>query len=255
MTFWFQILIFGLTGLIIYIAVFFVVPRLVSSGVNLIVAFFGALWLPALALLPLSLHFFVTLEGGSLTTSAIIERFRLHPIKTGDLWWILLAVVITVVADQLFEPLGKIFARKKPFAPPAYLPAPFNPLRKMALPPQEFFGLALPGNWKLLLVFVPVHTLAMFSEEMMWRGYFLPLQEMMFGGFAWVVNGLLWAWLVHAVLKWHFIGMLPGMLVAPFIAQLTQSTWAAFIVHAVPNSLLWFLLLWGILTKKGSDKG
>jgi membrane protease YdiL (CAAX protease family) len=76
------------------------------------------------------------------------------------------------------------------------------------------------------------------------------LQETMFGRWAWVFNGLLWAWLVHAVLKWHFIGMIPGMLAAPLIAQFTQSIWAAFIVHAVPNALLWLLLLWRILVKK-----
>ena len=250
MSIWFHIALFGLTGLLIYIGVFYAAPWLNKAGVPLIVAFFGALWLPVALLLPLSLYFFVSLEGGALTLTAVAERFRLGPIARGDWLWIVAAVAVTAVADQLLEPIGKFFARQKAFAPPAYLPAPFNPLRKMTLPPRDFFGVALPGNWKLLLIFVPLHLLAMFSEEMMWRGYLLPLQETMFGSWAWVVNGLLWAWLVHAVLKWHFIGMIPGMLAAPFIAQFTQSTWAAFIVHAAPNSLLWLLLLWGILAGK-----
>ena len=64
----------------------------------------------------------------------------------------------------------------------------------------------------------------------------------------WVSNGSLWAWLVHAVLKWHFIGMVPGMLLTPLIAQATQSTWAGLVVHARPNALLRLLPLWGILS-------
>ena len=165
-----------------------------------------------------------------------------------------MGVVATIVSDQLLEPVGKFFARIKSLAPPSYLPAPFNPLKKMTMPPRDFFGMALPGNWKLLFIFPPLHLLAMFSEEMMWRGSILPLQETMFGSWAWLINGLLWAWLVHAVLKWHFIGMLPGMLIAPLVTQIIQSTWAGLIVHAVPNALLWLLLLWGILSKLGGRK-
>lgn len=107
MSIWFQITIFSLTGLLIYVGVFYAVPRLNKAGVPLITAFFGALWLPVVLLLPLSLYFFVILEGGTLTFSTVAERFRLSPIARGDWWWIVAAVVVTAVADQLFEPLGK----------------------------------------------------------------------------------------------------------------------------------------------------
>jgi len=85
-------------------------------------------------------------------------------------------VVATAVFDQLLEPVGRGFARIKALAPPGYLPPPFNPLAKMSVPPQAFFGVALPGNWKLLVIFAPLHLLAMFCEELMWRGYLLPQQ-------------------------------------------------------------------------------
>ena len=244
--------VFGITGLLIYLGIFYGVPRLTKAGAPLLVAFFGCLWLPVLLLLPLALYFF-HLEGGALTAEAVAARFRLTPIPAQSWLWIIAAVVATAISDQLFEPVGKYFARVKAFAPPDYLPAPFNPLKKMAMPPREFFGVALPGNWKLLLTFAPLHLLAMFCEELMWRGYILPQQETLFGPWAWVVNGLLWAWLVHAVLKWHLIGMVPGMLLTPLIAQTTQSTWAALIVHAAPNTLLWLLLLWGILSKPNPE--
>jgi membrane protease YdiL (CAAX protease family) len=250
MTISFQLAIFGITGLLIYLGIYYAVPRLTKTGIPLLYAFFGCLWLPVFLLLPLALYLH-KLEGGTFTMESIVERFRFTPIPEESWGWIIAGVVVTVFSDNLFERVGKFFARIKAFAPPGYLPAPFNPLKKMELPPRKFFGMTLAGNWKLLLVFIPLHFFAMFCEEVMWRGYFLPLQEETFGWWAWAFNGILWAWLVHAVLKWHFIGMIPGMLITPLIAQMTQSTWAALIVHAVPNTILWLLLLWGILSNKG----
>ena len=49
--------------------------------------------------------------------------------------------------------------------------------------------------------------------------------------------------------------MIPSMLVAPLIAQYTQSTWASFAVHAIGNAPLWIILLIGIIkTKETSDE-
>jgi len=253
---WFQILIFGITGLLIYLGVFYGVPGLAKRGVPVVYSFFGFLWTPVILLFPLSLYLFAAVEGGVISVGAVAERFRFVPINGQDWLWIGGAVLLTVFSEQALEPIGKYFAKKKAFAPPGYLPAPFNPLKTFTFPPREFFGVKLKGNWKLLVLFVFFHSIAMFIEEMMWRGYLLPLQEAVFGNLAWVINGMLWAWLVHAVLKWHFIGMIPGMLAAPFIAQHTQSTWASFIVHAVPNALLWVLLLVGVLDLgKKVDRG
>jgi len=252
---WGQVAIFAITGALLYLGVYYAVPRLVVKGYSPLFAFFACLWIPVLLLLPASLLLFMLVDGGTLTLTEIVARFRLDPIDGMDWLWIVVAIVVTVVSDQALEGLGKYFARKPLLAPPDYLPAPFNPLRPMAIPPRTFFGVSLAGNWKLLALFIPVHALAMFSEEMMWRGYLLPLQEGILGQWAWVLNGILWAWLVHAMLKWHFIGMLPGMLIAPLIAQYTGSTWASFFTHAVPNSLLWILLLLGVLGRGRFHKG
>lgn len=247
MSLWAQAIIFIITGLIIYLGIFYATPKLIAKGLPSLQVFFGFLWAPVLLLIPLALYLFVFIEGGEITFAAILERFRFKSIQGKDWFWVAGGVLITIFSDQLLEPIGKYFAKKKLLAPPSYLPAPFNPLHKMTIPPSEFFGVNLKGNFKLLLVFIPLHLTAMFAEEFMWRGYLLPLQENVLGGWAWVFNGILWAWGVHAVLKWHFIGMIPGMLMAPLIAQQTQSTWASLIVHAFPNSLLWILLFLGVM--------
>lgn len=252
MAFWLQFLVFGITGFLLYYGVYYATPRLVQKGIPLLYAFWFNLWWPVLLLLPLSIVFAVSFDRLDLSLPSIAERFRLEPLSKTDWLWVAGAAAATIVFDQLLEPIGRTLAKNKWLQPPDYLPAPFNPLIKFELPPKLFFGVNLRGNWKLLCMFIPLHSLAMFGEEMMWRGYMLPIQESMFGNYAWIVNGLLWAWLVHACLKWHFIGMLPGMLVAPFVALQTESTWASLLTHAIPNSLLWIILLYGVIRKPES---
>lgn len=255
MSLWIQLLLFAIPGFLIYYGVYYATPKWVGKGIPLIYSFWFWLWVPVLLLLPLSLGMYVAFEDGTITIEAIRQRFRLNPISKGDWLWIGLAVILTIVFDQILEPIGKILAKYKLFSPPNYLPAPFNPLKKFDIPPKEFFGVSLKGNWKLLLFFIPIHLIAMFSEEMMWRGYLLPIQEAMFGNLAWMINGILWAWVLHIVLKWHIIGMLPSMMIAPFMAQQMESTWASFAVHAIGNAPLWIILLIGIIkTTETSDE-
>jgi len=81
----------------------------------------------------------------------------------------------------------------------------------------------------------------------MWRGYILPRQELSLGKQAWLVNGLLWNFVLHAVLKWQYIGMMPSMLLTPWLAQKLKNTWASFLVHFGGNLLVVVFLLPGIL--------
>lgn len=130
MSIWLQVLLFAVPGIIIYYGVFYGTPKLVSKGIPLIYSFWLWLWAPVLLLLPLSIGLYIFLEGGTLTIDALSERFRLNPISKGDWIWIVLAVVLTIVFDQILEPIGKILAKYKLLSPPNYLPAPFNPLKK-----------------------------------------------------------------------------------------------------------------------------
>ncbi|MEB2282117.1 CPBP family intramembrane metalloprotease [Lysinibacillus xylanilyticus] len=81
----------------------------------------------------------------------------------------------------------------------------------------------------MITIFIPLHLFAMLSEELMWRGFFLPIQQDIFGNWAWVVNGLLWAWGYSCLSEVAFYHMLPSMLIASWITQFTHSTWASFV--------------------------
>ena len=56
-----------------------------------------------------------------------------------------------------------------------------------------------------------------------------------------------WAYLVHCPMPWSFIGFLPGMLIAPFVAQRCRNTWTSLGVHGLCNVMLWVLVTHGIL--------
>ena len=248
----FSFLTFLLTGVVIYLGIYIVTPKLIKKGIPKVYAFWLSLWLPIFLLTPIALIHYRFIEQGGFTWDSIQDRFLLNPVEGINYLWIVLAIIGTIVLEELLQPISRYFAKKQLLAPPDYLPAPFNPLKKFTFPPETFFDVKLQGNYKLLMVFIPLHLLAMVSEEIMWRGYILPMQIEIFGSLAWVVNGLMWAYLVHLCLKWHFVAMLPGMLVVPFIAQMMNSTIAAFYVHAIPNMLLWIILWIGIRGKNVS---
>ncbi len=79
MTIALHLAIFGIAELLIYLGIFYGVPRLTKAGVPLLYAFFGCLWEPVYLLLPLALYLF-HLEGGALTAAAVAARFRFAPI-------------------------------------------------------------------------------------------------------------------------------------------------------------------------------
>ena len=243
---WFTLILFGIPGLILYFGSYYGAPYLISKGVPQIVSIMSFTWVTTILLLPLSILLY-KLEGNKMSIPAFKARFRLNPIK-GKLWFLLIGVfLICVISDFSLDSIGKWLGSIPFFAPPEYLPFPFNPYKEMTLPLTEFLGVQLKGNWGILFIFVPLHIIAMLGEEFMWRGYILPRQEVRFGKWAWLVNGLFWAYILHACLKWQYIGMLPSMLLAPWVAQKCKSTLASAFVHILGNSPIWILILIGIL--------
>lgn len=72
------------------------------------------------------------------------------------------------------------------------------------------------------------------GEELWWRGYIQPRQEMRFGRWTFVVQGVLWG-TFHAFKWWVVPAMMITGLVMPYVAQKTKSTWPSFITHLVTN--------------------
>lgn len=244
---WKSIILFGIPGILLNLGLEFAIPPLKEMGLPEVFLFPFFLWLPLMPLLPLSLLLF-KLEKRGQPELKLKERFRLQMPKGRDWLWALGGIVVVLLFDFIVsQPITRWLAGFPLFAPPEHMPLLFNPFKEIHFPIKSFLGVSLKGNWLFLILTIILHSIALVSEEFVWRGYALPRQEAAFGKWAWLINGLLWAYLVHLFMRWNFISFLPGMLITPFIAQRTKSTWVSLMVHGIPNTILWILIFTGVM--------
>jgi len=245
---WQSILFFGIPGMILYLGLYHGVPIFSQMGYSPAVLFGFFLWLPAIPLLPLCYYLFKR-EQKNNPGIRFKRRFRLNRLTGKDWLWVILGILITFTCEEIFLASASDWLASFPFmAPPEHFPAILNPLAEKTFPATQFLGVSLKGNWLFISVIVIFYPLAQIAEEFMWRGYILPRQEKTYGNKAWLINGLLWAYLFHFILKWNFISFLPSMLITPFIAQKTRNTWVALLIHGVPNVIILFLFFFlGVL--------
>ena len=244
---WSSFLFFCIPGLLLYLGLVYGMPYFKTYGIADIFLFPFFLWLPLIPLLPISTALFKQ-ERKHQPALKFKERFRLKKITKKEWFWVIGGVLFVLLFDFIImEPVSKWMATLPMFSAPNHFPILFHPLKEIQFPITKLLGVSLKGNWIFLIVMIALHTTAMIAEEFMWRGYILPRQEKTFGKLAWLVNGLMWGYLLHFVMKWNFISFLPSMLITPFIAQKTKNTWVSLMIHGIPNTILWILVLTGIL--------
>ncbi len=245
--FYLSILFFGIPGLILYLGTYYAIPIFQKMGLPDIFLFPFFMWLPIIPLLPISILLFRR-EKRDQPELTLKVRFRLNRVTKADWVWIVGGVLFVMLSDFIImNPISVWMAKIPMFSPPDYFPIFINPLKEIEFPLNDLLGVTLKGKWIFLIITVILHSTAMVSEEFMWRGYILPRQEKNYGKSAWLVNGLLWGYLVHFGMKWNFISFLPGMLITPYIALRTRNTWVSLLVHGIPNTILWIIILSGVL--------
>lgn len=98
----------------------------------------------------------------------------------------------------------------------------------------------LPPDADIPLTNIPFLVLVLFfnivAEEVWWRGYILPRQELTHGKYAFLVNGVLWS--VFHMFKWWAVPlMLFRNWMEPFVVQRTKNTTPAIIMHGISNGI------------------
>ncbi|WP_341365617.1 CPBP family intramembrane glutamic endopeptidase [Yoonia sp. BS5-3] len=234
-----SILFFGLPGFVILVALYFGVPIATSLGIPLIVSWTAGLWLPIILLLcwVLVRHF------RNPKSDEFKERFRLKKLQRGD--WIAIAVafVAVQVCEISLSRTGAIISEMWFFSTPSVIPELFDPGLDIEAGLSTFFAVPVEGNWWLLVFWLGWLVINIGGEELLWRGYALPLQERVFGGYAWLVNGLCWNLLVHAFMRWNFLTLMPVSLVIPYLVQHRKNTWIGIYLHGLGNALVLLILV------------
>ena len=174
------------------------------------------------------------LEGRPATWMAFRDRMRLQR-PTRTVWlWTFAGLIVAFGATMLFAPLVEAYLG----LPLVTLPAETLSFRNSMQ--AGFPEIALSGRWGVFLWLVfSLTVLNIGGEELLWRGIILPRQEVVFGRWAWAVNGILWN-LFHAG-RYDTLGFMviffPLTLTLAYVAQRTRSTWSGIVMHLTFNTI------------------
>ena len=184
------ILLFAVPSALFSISYLVLLPFLIRKGLSPF-AVFNLAFVPPLALLLIAALVGLRLERRPFTWPAIRDRFRLGRMS-GYAWLWMVGVFVFVIAtsaaiDYLLpssQTTLRLFTWPKEFA---------NFMQALRGTDKDFLGISLAGRWWIFLYFIlGPFALNIFGEELWWRGYILPRQELAQGCWAWLINGLLW---------------------------------------------------------------
>jgi membrane protease YdiL (CAAX protease family) len=231
-------LYFGIPAAVAILVVYVVMPLLDAGGVpvfiNYLVVYATA---PMLALIVASLVAYGR-EASGKSWSGFLSRFRLNKMD-GRAWlWAMGLMLFMFLSASLLSFTSRWLASFPCLSPPVSWPAELRPATASAPAmdtiPTELMGVPLAGNWWILAALLISLIIATLGEELWWRGYILPRQELAHGNRTWIIHGLLWT-SFHLYAPWNLITLLPGCLALSFVAQRLKNTWPAVIAHGLAN--------------------
>jgi len=244
MPLWLSLLYFGIPAAMGTAALYGLYPVLIKAGVPMLWGFVTTVS-GMFPLLLAAAFIAYRLEGRPFSVAGLADRFRL--LKLGKLeWkWTLGLIVVFVGGQLLLMPTARWLIENLPLPIPGVLPPAIDP-RIVAAIPSDFLGVPLAGNWGIALLYFSILCLNIIGEELWWRGYILPRQELVHGKWTWLVHGILWT-LFHLPFWWNLLALLPSTLSLSFVATRLKNTTPGIIAHFALNGLGFVMILLGVL--------
>lgn len=233
-----SLLYFGLSALAFRVCVYGLMPYLLNTGVSPYWAFIGSYSLALTALMGATL-LALWRDGYPLNRVTFQQRLRFQALTPKAWGWAIGLFVIGFLLTGLLIPSAQAIARLSAFRPPSFLPDVLNPLTPKANSLTQFMGVPLAGQWWLLVsyaLFLLVFNLL--GEELWFRGYLLPRQQIVYGRWSWLIHGFLWTLFHLPIYPWYLVYLIPTALSVSYAAQKTGSSWASYLVHGLGNGLL-----------------
>jgi len=228
-----SILYFGIPSALFSASILGLLPWMIRQGHSQVFTFFVTFGLPLAGMLAAAFVFYRR-EGNPWTWVAFRDRMRLQQPTASDWLWTVVLIAIAMLGGMAIQPLAKLFAGIHFYTAPQEFVAVMTGVQD-----GTFGGMSMHGRWDIFaMMFVCLLVLNIGGEELWWRGIILPRQELAFGKWAWLVNGLLWD-LFHffyhssaASVVSYTIATIP----LAFVAQRTRNTWPGIIAHFIGNS-------------------
>jgi membrane protease YdiL (CAAX protease family) len=243
-----SLVLFGLPAAVTFLAFHALRPWLGSRGYDELTSFLTALCLPLALLFFAALFAFHKIEGRPLTWQAFAERMRLPRLRWRDLWWGLAIFFAGGMGLALLSGFVLVLIQKGRMPIPDHLPGIADP--RVTFSPEalvQWAGGMIHGRWDIAILYLLVFFFNVAGEELWWRGYILPRQELAFGRNTWWIHGLMWA-CFHVFKWWDILPLLPMCLLTSYCAQRTRSTWGGLIGHVLSNGVSMIAILWFIVS-------
>jgi membrane protease YdiL (CAAX protease family) len=227
-----SILYFGTPCGLFSASILGLLPWMIRHGYSQIVTFFVTFGLPLLAMFVAAFVFY-RLEGRPWTWLAFCQRMRLQRLSSGDWLWTVALVIVATVGGMVIGRAAQLFVGVQFYNPPPEFVIVMTGVRD-----GTFGGMAMHDRWDIfVLMAVTILILNIGGEELWWRGVVLPRQELAFGKWAWLVNGILWN-LFHFFYHSNAASMvayIPVTLPLAFVAQHTRNMWPGIVAHLIDN--------------------
>jgi membrane protease YdiL (CAAX protease family) len=158
-------------------------------------------------------------DGYKLDFQTIKNRLRLRKTTSTDILWIIIGMIICTIISGIFIWIYSLLSKS----------FDLNELKGMS--PIKIVPLI--GKERFFLLFLPIFYFFNYvGEELLWRGYILPRQELTkYGNYAWIINMLL-HWVFHLSFSVKaMLFFLPFMLLMPYLVYKRKNTYISIIIH------------------------
>lgn len=178
---------------------------------------------------------YLTRKDGFRSKKELMERLRLKKLSGRDWKYVIFSTL------SIFLLMGMIMGISR------FLFVKYG-IHELETTPSFMKFEVLTGKQRFLLfVWLIMFFFNMFGEELLWRGYILPRQEIKLKGKAWLLNSLLWL-VFHACFGIDLIILLlPILFILPYAVYKTQNTYVGILIHTVLNGPMFILVSLGIM--------
>ena len=201
--------------------------------------------------LPLSLMFVSAVVAyyaeNKKNMGGFLNRYRMNKLKMKDIYWGVGLFIFMTFTYGLFSIIGKIILEKVNISIPTNLFSLIDPQFVMNTDNiTKLVGSPIQGNYEVLILYFVMLLFNIMGEELLWRGYILPRQELAYGKNTWILHGTMWTFF-HLFKWWDLIGLLPVCLSLSYVAQKSKSIWPGIIAHFLFNGMGLVLFVFAVI--------
>ncbi|MFC2168647.1 CPBP family intramembrane glutamic endopeptidase [Acidobacteriota bacterium] len=228
-------LYFGIPTLIFWVLTRYLTPYLTNTaGIHPAMSWFITGFLIFIPLF-LAAYAFAKKETNAGAFKILIERLRFKKFNKKDWNWAVGGLVATFVLTGLIFGISSLLTKK--FGIPELNTTPSF---------MEFEPFLASERW-MLMVWLSMFFFNIVGEELFWRGYILPRQELSNGKYAWIVNSVLWSVFHISFGGELMIIPLPILIVLPYAVYKTKNTLVGIFIHGLLNGPMFVLVSLGII--------